>query len=685
MSSEVPDLRGEFLDDFYSECDELLGNIRTQLTQLDAASRAGKSDPLAVEALYRHAHSLKGISAMVGLREAEQLAHAAEHLLRLLSRAELAPSAGQLDLLGAATQRLEEIVTAHRLGRPLPPADDLLTQLNECDSGSHSSAASPHAADTPLADQPASADGASSRGAPVDAAPGIAGNAVWRASFTPSAALDKRGVNINTVRARLAGLGQIISAAPLIQSGGRMSFEFTVRLDEAPADLAPWEEDGIFLRPVEATESRLPAPATNPDPNAPVAPSSMFVAPSHIVRVDLGRLDELMRIVGEMVIHRSRLDERIARAGGDRSELQEVNLALGRSLRELREAITRVRLVPVAEIFGRLPFVVRDLARETGKKVRIVVEGKDTEIDKYIVERLKEPLLHIVRNAVSHGVETPAERERAGKPEEATLVLSAATSGHSVVIQVRDDGRGLDAAKIRQRAASMGIALSENLGDAELLDVISRPGFSTRDAADRAAGRGVGMAVVHRTVRDLAGSLSVETEPGQWTRFTLRLPLTLSITETFLVSAAGHTCAVPQAFVEEILQFAEADVRKIQDAEVISYRDGVLPLVRLRGMFAAPPSTAAQLPLLVLGSERGLCGLVVDQVRGQREVVVRAMHDPLIQVPGVSGATELGDGRPVLILDPVSLSSGAVRPRSHKSDTGTAAAGAGKVRASVTG
>jgi two-component system, chemotaxis family, sensor kinase CheA len=177
------------------------------------------------------------------------------------------------------------------------------------------------------------------------------------------------------------------------------------------------------------------------------------------------------------------------------------------------------------------------------------------------------------------------------------------------------------------------------------------------------------MAVVHRTVRDLAGSLSLETKAGHSTQFTLRLPLTLSIAETFLVSAAGHTCAVPQAFVEEILQFSETDVRTIQEAEVISYREGILPLVRLRRMFGAESSTATQLPLLVLGSERGLCGLVVDKVHGQREVVIRAMHDPLIQVPGVSGATELGDGRPVLILDPVSLSSGAVRPRNSGLDS----------------
>lgn len=667
MTSDLPDLRGEFLDDFYTECDELLGHVRTQLTQLDAACRSNRTDPVALEALYRHIHSLKGISAMVGLREAEQLAHAAEDLLRLLSRGETRLCNNQIDLLGTVTQRLEQIVTAHRLQHPLPTGSDLIAQLNSVQiRGQETPTTAADSIDSGSIDGDSGQTARSESEIAGDQASNP-GHVLWSASFAPSSELDRRGVNINTVRARLAGLGPIVSATPLIQSGGRMSFEFTVSLQDAPSNLNAWEADGIFLRPVEPKSASFRM--AEPETSSAAAPSSMFVAPSHIVRVDLSRLDELMRIVGEMVIHRSRLDERILRASGDRTELQEVNLALGRSLRELREAITRVRLVSVAEIFGRLPFIVRDLARESEKKVQIIVEGQDTEIDKYVVERLKEPILHIVRNAISHGVEPPAERRQAGKPEEATLVLSAAASGQSVVIQIRDDGRGLDARKIMTRAASLGISVPDTPTDSDLLAVISRPGFSTRDDVDRASGRGVGMSVVQRVVRDLAGSMSVESEPGKWTRFTLRLPLTLSIAETILVSAAGQTCAVPQAFVEEITQCSSIDVRKIQDAEVMSYRDGVLPLVRLRRLFGADAATSASLPVLVLGSERGLCGLIVDKVHGQREVVVRAMHDPLIQVPGVSGATELGDGRPVLILDPVSISSGAVRPRTHRMDT----------------
>lgn len=625
------ELRPELLDDFYAECDEHLGHLRAQLATLAHSLGRSEANPAALESLYRGMHTFKGNAAIVGLAAAEQLAHATENLLRSLSRRETSLSEPILDLMGHVVHRLEQVVTTFRLQQPMPGTQDLLAQLAKF--------------------QPA-APAAARDVEPAAAAPAPASRAFnWRATFSPSPELDRRGVNINSVRARLAALGEIVSAAPMIQ-GGKMSFDFTLALREAPADLATFAADGIALRNDEPAEPAAGGPA----------PSHMFIAPSHIVRVDLSRLDDLMRIAGEMVIHRSRLEERLAKVTGDRSGLQEVNLALTRSLRDLREAITRVRLVPVAEIFSRLPFVVRDLARETGKRVRLVLEGQETEIDKYLVERLKEPLLHLVRNAISHGVEGPAERRTAGKPEEATLQLRAAAVGDSVVLTIRDDGRGIDPQQVAQRAAAAGLRVPEHVDETAVLGLICSPGFSTRDEADRTSGRGLGMAVVANTVRELGGSLALETSPGKGTTFSLRLPLTLSIAETFIVSAGGQTCAVPQGFVEEIVQIETSDVRAINRVEVVPYRTGVLPLVRLRALFGAEPSASRQLPVLVVSSERGSAGLVVDRVHGQREVVVRPMQDPLTRVPGISGATELGDGKPVLILDAATLTRGAVRP-----------------------
>lgn len=632
-----PELRAELLDDFYAECDEHLSNLRAQIARLEAAQDRDASDPAALESLYRSVHSFKGNASIVGLTSAETLAHAAEGLLRSLTRGETALTAPLLDLVGQVGHRLEQIVSAFRLQQPLPDIAALLAPLEPYSPLPVASMIPPPASRV----LPDLADAAGMR---------------WRATFAPSAELDARGVNVNAVRARLAALGRIISAEPAVLPGGRMIFTFMLTLREAPNDLAAWAADGIVL-----SNDDDPAPL---EPVAEPGAGGMFIAPSHIVRVDLGRLDDLMRIVGELVIHRSRLEERITRLKGDRSSLQEVTLGLGRSLRELREAITRVRLVPVGEIFGRLPFVVRDLERDTDKQVRLLLEGQETEIDKYLVERLKEPLLHLVRNAVSHGIENPSERAAAGKAAAATLRLRATAVGDSVVIKIRDDGRGINEEHVAERARAAGLAVPATLDGPALLDLICTPGFSTREEADRASGRGVGMSVVASTVRELGGTLTLETSPAEGTEFTLRLPLTLSIAETFVVSAGPQICAVPQGFIDEVIQVETAGIQVIKGVEVAPYRDGVLPLLRLRSLFGLERTTAAQLPVLVIGSERGAIGLAVDRVHGQREVVVRPMSDPLIRVPGVSGATELGDGRPVLILDAATLTAGAVRPRS---------------------
>ncbi len=333
-----------------------------------------------------------------------------------------------------------------------------------------------------------------------------------------------------------------------------------------------------------------------------------------------------------------------------------------RSLRELRKAIARVRLVPIAEIFTRMPFVIRDLAAGSEKKARVVLEGHQTEIDKYVAERLKEPLLHLVRNAFSHGIETPAKRTAAGKPEEATVTLRAVSAGEFVTIQVRDDGGGIDAKAVAVRAKTLGVPVPERMDAAGLLGILCAPGFSTREEADRAAGRGVGMAVVANTVRELGGTLALDTTRGGGTEFTLRLPLTLSIVDALVVTVGGEICAVPQSAVDEIVQVAASESRSIKETEVVPYRGGLLPLVRLRAAFGLAPATGETLTVLVVSAERGATGLAVDRVLSRREIVVRPLTDPLVRVHGVAGATELGDGRPILILDPNALTSGVVRP-----------------------
>ncbi len=658
MSSEhSPELRPDLLDDFHAEAEEHLIGIRSQLTALERTDYSAPQQ-VVLETIFRHIHSLKGLAAMVGLGAAEQVAHATEDFLRPLSRGRAVAGHDELDLLSTVSQQLEAILTAHRQRQAITVPTPLLARL---------AAATAASARSPGTETPANVP----REELAFASAKSRGLALWSCTFRPSRELDQRGVNINAVRARLSARGEILKASPCVRPGGAIEFEFVVGLRHAPEDLPAWAADGVSFSAAPLGESPAPAEAAAGAADAEM-PANLGLAPSHLVRVDLNRLDELMRIAGDMVIYRSRLEERLAKVIDGDSELKEINRALSRSLRQLRTAITRMRLVPVAEIFARMPFVVRDLARDSDRQVQLLLEGQQIEIDKFLVERLKEPLLHLVRNAFSHGIEPTEERVALGKAPEGTILLRTHTAGEFVLIDVRDDGRGIDTASIHRRAAELGLEVPQPLDALALLQVLCTPGFSTRAEADRAAGRGVGMSVVFNAVRALGGTMTLETQPGAGTQFTLRLPLTLSIAESIVVSAADQTCAVPQGFIDEILQVPETEVRTIKHAEVIPYRDGVLPLLRLRSLFGAGASERPQFSVLVLSSERGSAGLVVDRVHAQREIIVRPMADPLLQVPGISGATELGDGKPVLILDPIAITNRVIRPRAANAAAGTA-------------
>jgi two-component system chemotaxis sensor kinase CheA len=647
-------LKQEFLEDFFTEADEHLLSIRLSLLKLEACGSEGEGHNLMGE-IFHHFHSFKGISAIAGLEPAEALAHATEDLLRLFRSGQGEADQRRLNLLGSATQKLEQMVAAFRTHKPLPDHRPLLAELNtECPREPVAEAGAP-----PIQEEHEVPPD------PVHRAH-LRGLGVWKYTFCPSQALSLQKININAIRAQLAQAGEILKSTPVVKGKGVISFEFLIAREQAPTDGKEWGARGVVIQAGEEPDASGLISAAGPQAKEPSA-HNPFLAPSHIVRVDLDRLDELLRTVGELVIHRSRLEIELGRLvpkGGhvDLSGVREVNRMLGRSLRRIREDIMRIRLIPVGEIFSRLPFVVRDLSRETPKKVRLKLEGQETAIDKYLIEKLKDPLLHMVRNAFSHGIESAGERAAKLKPEEATIELSASVAGDSVTLKVRDDGRGIDAKAILERARQLGLKPPAAADNDTILRILCSPGFSTRDGADRTSGRGVGMSVVHTTVKELGGKLALESEAGKGTLFTLSLPLTVVIAETLLVSSAGQTCAVPQNSIREIFHAPEADLQWVDGMEVVSYRGGILPVTRLAGLFKLKSNGQAVWCILVISSERGSVGLLVEKVVGQREVVVRTFRDPLVQVNGVSGATELGDGKPVLILDGAALTSGNVRP-----------------------
>jgi two-component system chemotaxis sensor kinase CheA len=405
--------------------------------------------------------------------------------------------------------------------------------------------------------------------------------------------------------------------------------------------------------------------------DARATPQSRYAAATtNAVRVDLSRLDELMRLVGELVVSRARLEDSIGRVVGqtdlDLSAVTEINATVEHQLRALREGITRIRLVPVGEVFERLRFAVRDVAREAGKSIDIEIVGQETEIDKLVVDRILEPLLHIVRNAASHGIERPHEREAAGKPSQGTVTLRARAAGDRIVVEVEDDGAGIDTAALMERARSGGMLTPTDVvvGDG-LLDLLCAPGLSTRDGADLTSGRGMGMDIAQTTIRGLGGELSVRTAAGEGTCFSMELPLTLMIADALLLDVAGQTMALPQIALREIIELESSAITTLEHNEVISYRGRVMPLVRLTRVFHLADRAPAKAHVLVVGTDTQVVGLVVDRVLGLREIVVHALTDPLVAVPGISGATELPDGRVSLILD----ASALARAHRRRGDT----------------
>jgi len=649
-SSDAPSF-SSFLDDYFAECDEHLTEVRRLLLVLERSVGRPTGDRATIDELFRHFHSMKGISAMVELRGAEDVAHALEGYLRALRQQDVQLDIAGIDALFDGTQVLDNVIAARRTGAtPTAPGVVIERLAALVPRGGHSGQAESDMTD------------------PVS---GSSNRPVWRVQFSPSRERAARGIRVETIRQRLTAIGAILQAIPRVAQDGSIAFEFLLSTEADAETFAAWQVDGVIAERVGEPASEH---ADGKDRSADAASSRLneTVAPSHYVRVDLTRLDELMRNVGDIVITRARLSDALTRGNGalspvDWRDVSEHNRVIERQLRTLREGIMRARLVPIDEIFRRMPFVVRDLARETGKSVAVELRGQATEIDKFLVERMMDPVLHLVRNAFSHAIEPVEERIAAGKPSHGTITLAASTSGDAVCLEIADDGRGIDADAVVERARTLGMPTpSASAIDAgALLALITSPGFSTRAHTDRASGRGVGMAVVKSAVEELSGSLTLETERGRGTRFIIELPVTLSITDALIARVGRETFAVPQGPVREVIEVQTAALQQLERSEVLPHRDVALPIARLASMFGMPDEPRERLHVFVVGTGKAAVGFAVDRIVGQREIVVRAISDALARVDGVSGATDLGDGRVVLILDPAALARRVNRAEVH--------------------
>ena len=625
----MTDFADGFLDAYLAECDEHLAAVRQALLAFEDSVGKAKPDRRLTEELFRSFHSLKGLAGMVEDRDAELLAHEMEGYLRGVRDGDLRLSTSGIESLIDGTADFERTVAARRMQAAPPDLSRTLGRLRA------------------LVGQRATGTRSDAAHDPDSLSPD------WECLFEPSPTLIARGVNVDFVRSRLRELGDIVSASPILADEG-VRFRFLVAGPFDSVLAQRWLSDGMTCRRLDIEPGRLAeVPAERVGEHAA----------RHYVRVDLSKLDDLMRMIGDLVILRARLADALLKiephvSSGAWRTVQDNALGIERQLRELREGVMRVRLVPVGEIFRRMPFVVRDLARESGRRIRVELSGQHTEIDKFVVERMMDPVLHLVRNSVSHGLEPVHERIAAGKPPEGLLTLHASASGDLVKIEISDDGRGVDAQRVANRAKALALPVPAQLDDAAIFDLICSPGFSTRDESDRASGRGVGMDVVRHTIEELGGSVRMESRPGSGTRFFIELPLTLAITDAFIAAIGGEIFAVPQAGVREVIEVDALGIRHLEGAEVAVSRGIAMPVIRLASLLNISVEPRPRLHAFVLGTGQGTVGLLVDRIIGQREIVVRAAVDSLIQVNGVAGATDLGDGRAVLILDLQSMARG---------------------------
>jgi len=395
------------------------------------------------------------------------------------------------------------------------------------------------------------------------------------------------------------------------------------------------------------------------DPTAPET-SPTYTALENILRVEAGRIDNVLNLVGELIIGKSMLQQALSEFSKRypkellRGKFADAMGFQARVLNDLQRSVMKIRMVPVEQLFRRFPRMVRDVSRQCGREVELVLSGQETDLDKGILDAIGEPLTHLVRNAVSHGIESSEERTRNGKPARGVVRLNAYHQGNQVIVEVSDDGRGIDAQKIRAKAIQLGMITAEDaarLSEAEAVQFIFRPGFSTAEQVTEVSGRGVGMDVVQSVLQRLKATISVETRPGQGATFRLKLPLTLAIIKALLFWVEQRLYAVPLNAVVEIARTTESEVHQVENYEVLQLRNQVLPVVRLGRAMADTDHGGRKLFVLVITVAEKKFGLIVDALDGEEELVIKALDDQTFNTELVAGASILGDGRVVLILN----------------------------------
>lgn len=684
----------QFYQIFFEEAGENLDLMEQMLLNLNLET----ADDEELNGIFRCAHSVKGGAATFGFADVAELTHQMESLLDKLRRHELQPNPLMVDVLLESADASRVLLARHQTGETgEPPSNaDLVRRISELAAGGTPAPAAP--APAPVVAAPAPAPVAAPAPAPAAAIPGTRQLEIRMGPLERPDQVD----GIKDLFRDIVGLGSVTEVASdradtrvfhastsssnddlldlfafhvsreqvNIREMSAAATSWTDRDDPPPgAPVAPAPGFGFFegapgvptgaaaaAVPVEVTEVRPAAKASVAKPAAsPVAAQPEAAT----IRVAISKVDQLINLVGELVITQAMLAQNSQALDPAANQQLMAGLAdLDRNTRDLQESVMSIRMIPMSIVFSRFPRMLRDLAGKLGKKVEFVTQGEATELDKGLVEKITDPLTHLVRNSCDHGIEMPADRIAAGKPETGTITLSAAHQGGSIVIEVRDDGRGLSREKILNKARERGLDVSDQMSDGDVWQLIFAPGFSTAEVVTDVSGRGVGMDVVKKNIAALNGTVEIDSSEGYGMRVSVRLPLTLAIMDGMSVGVGDEVYILPLSSVVESFQVKDDAVNTVaQGSRLVKVRDEYMPVIELEKVFQVPRYDGGKSSdiMVVVEAEGSRVALLVDELLGQQQVVVKNLETNYRKVPNVSGATILGDGKVALILDTSTL------------------------------
>ena len=675
----------QYMDMFLDESHEHLQSLNEGLLRLEE----NMEEISVVNDIFRNAHTLKGMSATMGFAKIAELTHEMEDVLDLVRKEQLKLNEDIMDTLFKCLDSLEQMVDSVGNGEAEDVVDvsDLVAKLSSISKGTPPPAAAPAAGGAVAA--PAAGDASGGAGSDL----GIddidldvmkkakdAGMNVFHVKVTLMESCVLKAARSVMVMHALDEIGDVIKSVPpaedLEQEKFERSFDIVVAtasdaeaVTNAVDTVSEIEDIGVEeLDPDALAKPAEPAPAAAAPAAAAAAPKkaaapakkegAKAAAPkkqhqSQSVRVDIEKLDTLMNLMGELVINKVRL-EQIGQTHR-MSDLMETLEQMDRVTGDLQNIVMKVRMVPVSAVFNRFPRMVRDVSKELGKEINLTIEGEETELDRTVIDEIGDPIMHLLRNSLDHGVESPDAREAKGKPRVGEVGLIARHEGNNVVIMITDDGAGIDASKIRRKAVEKGMITqdeADRLDDADAVRLIFLPGFSTAEQITDISGRGVGMDVVRSKIEALSGHVDVETHIDEGSVFKIKLPLTLAIIQAMLVRVQEEMYAIPLTSIDSTVNIEPTDIQTIQNKEVIVLRGEIIPIVRMEEALQVPHvKDSEELFVVVVHAGEAKAGIVVDNLIGQQEIVIKTLGNLFAGLKLFGGATVLGDGRVALILD----------------------------------